>query len=523
MNRIKGLTLVLALSTVAAGCDDEFLTTLPPDQVSGAVFWQQQKDAELAANALYNQIQGEIMTFRMEAASDNAWAQKSFDAWYPIGQGIVDPNNGVVNDVWNTSYRAIRRANEILANIDQIEQINAGVKTRVMGEAHFHRAYHYIRLAFLYGDVPLILTPISIEEGKSVTRTPQAQVVDQIIKDLDAAAGMLPVSYGANDLGRATKGAALAYKARAALYAERWQLAAEAAKAVIDLNVYSLHPRYEDITRYGADDSKEIIFADRREKGVRGQGVFGAIGPRSLQGGSDVTPLRELVDAYQIQATGLPITNPASGYTPIQPYANRDPRMYATLLYPGATYCGVEFNSLPGSDTPDEVRNDFNATSTGFQFIKYVDCADRNDRGNSGVDLILMRYADVLLMYAEAKIELNQIDQSVYDAINAVRTRAGMPALLPGMNQAQLRDAVRYERRVEFALEGLRLFDIRRWGIADEVMPGQKYGIDYVGDDGVVRKWIADTRSFDPSRDYLWPIPQRERDLNPALTQNTGY
>jgi hypothetical protein len=197
--------------------------------------------------------------------------------------------------------------------------------------------------------------------------------------------------------------------------------------------------------------------------------------------------------------------------------------MYSTLLYPVVEFGGIAYNSLPGSGTPDEVRNDFNATSTGYQFIKYVDLADRDDRGNSGIHFILIRYADVLLMYAEAKIELNEIDASVYDAINQVRTRAGMPAVAPGsMSQAELRELLRYERRVEFAMEGHRIFDIRRWKIAEVVMPGQHFGIDYM-EGGQLQTIPADNRVFNPARDYLWPIPATEIELNPSMTQNPGY
>ncbi|MBW3628908.1 MAG: RagB/SusD family nutrient uptake outer membrane protein [Gemmatimonadetes bacterium] len=521
MNRIQGLSLALGVALLAAGCDDDFLTTLPPDQVASELFWTQQKDADLAVVALYNQIQGDVMTFRMEGASDNAWAQKSFDSWFTIGNGSMDPLNGTVNGVWNTAYVGIARANEILANIDRIPTISpVALKDRYKGEAAFHRAYHYIRLVNLYGDVPLVLKPLTIEEGEAMTRSPRAQVVDQIFKDLDFAASVLPTTYSASERGRVTRGAALAYKARAALYEGRWQVAANSAKAVMDLNMYRLHPNYAELTRYAGDNSAELIFTDVREKGVRGQGTFGSIGQASLLGVSDVTPLRELIDSYQMK-DGLP-TSQSTLDTPAQPYADRDPRMYATLVFPGATYCGVTYNSLPGSKAPDEVRKDFNTTSTGFNFTKYVDCADRTDRGNSGVDFILMRYADVLLMFAEAKIELGQIDQSVYDALNAVRTRAGMPAIPVGRTQQQLRDAVRYERRAELVLEGQRLFDIRRWRIAEQVMPGQKFGIDW-SDRGVVKKWIADNRSFNPARDYLWPIPQRELGLMPGLTQNPGY
>jgi starch-binding outer membrane protein, SusD/RagB family len=521
MNRIQGLTVALGVALLAAGCDDEFLTTLPPDQVSGAVFWTQQKDAELAVVALYNQNGGDQMAIRTDAATDNAWAQKSFDEWYSIGQGAVDALNSRINGTWNTSYTGIRRANEVLANIDKIQVISpATLRDRLKGEATFWRAYHYINLVNLYGDVPLFLTPISIEEGEAATRTPRAQVVDQIIKDLDYAASVLPTTYAAAERGRVTKGAALAFKARAALYDGRWAIAEDAAKAVMDLNIYRLQANYADLTHYAGDNSAELILTDMREKGVRGQGMFGSIGQGSLLGVSDITPLRELVDFYQMK-DGLP-TSQSTLDTPDKPYADRDPRMAATLVYPGATYCGITYNSLPGSKTADEVRKDFNTTSTGFNFIKYVDCADRNDRGNSGIDYILMRYADVLLMHAEAKIEQGELEPIVYDDVNAVRTRAGMPAIATGKTQAQLRDAVRYERRAEFVLEGRRLFDIRRWRIAEQVMSGQKYGIDFV-EGGAVKKYIADNRRFDPARDYLWPIPQRELGLMPNLKQNPGY
>ena len=521
MNRIQGLTVALGVALLAAGCDDEFLTTLPPDQVSGAVFWTQQKDAELAVVALYPTNQASRLTVDTEAATDNAWAQKSFDAWYSIGQGSADALNGAFNDVWIQAYTGIRRANEVLANIDRIETINpATLRDRLKAEAKFWRAYHYLHLANLYGDVPLLTEPIDIPQGVAATRTPRAQVVDQVIKDLDEAAAVLPNAYGTADRGRVTKGAALAFKARAALYEGRWAVAEDAAKAVMDLNIYRLQANYADLTRYAGDNSAELILTDVREKSVRGQGEFGSLAQGSLLGGSDLVPLRDLVDFYQMK-DGLP-TSQSTLDRPTAPYADRDPRMYATLVFPGASYCGTEYNSLPGSGTADEIRKDFNTTSTGFNFTRYVDCADRNDRGNSGVDYILMRYADVLLMYAEAKIEQNELDASVRDAINAVRTRAGMPAIAAGLSQAQLRDALRYERRAEFVLEGRRLFDIRRWRIAEQVMSGQKFGIDYV-EGGVTKKYVADNRIFNPARDYLWPIPQRELGLAEGLVQNPGY
>jgi hypothetical protein len=311
-------------------------------------------------------------------------------------------------------------------------------------------------------------------------------------------------------------------KARTALWSSRWQVAAEAAGEVMKPEYgYSLYSDYTDLFRYAGEDNDEIILAERHMVGQRSHDAFEAYAPRSMLGGSDVVPLRSLVDAYEMR-DGLSIEE-SPLYDPENPYENRDLRLYGTLLYPGAEFDGEIYNSLPDSPTADRVKNDFNATATGYQQIKYVDPADREDRGNSGIDLIILRYADVLLMYAEAKIELNEIDQSVYDAINAVRERAGLPPVTGPLTQDELREIVRHERRVELALEGLRLFDIRRWEIGEEVMPGRSYGIDYVNDEGELETILGDNRFFDPARDYLWPIPLKELDLNAELGQNPGY
>lgn len=528
MKRYRALALVLGVAMGAAGCDDDFLNTLPPDQVSDEIFWTQQKDAELAVNALYQLYQDDDdnhtdrVAYQLESLTDNAWAQKSFDAWYQVGQGATTPLNGNIGEFWADSYRSIRRANEILAHIDEIEEMDPELKTRLIAETRFHRAFHYMYLINLFGDVPLVLEPIDDPDAaREATRTPRAQILTQIYADLDAAAADLPVSYPPEEYGRATRGAAQAYKARAALWAGDWNTVLTATQAVMALGEYSLEPDYHDLTRYAGDESEEIIFADRRAQTIRPQDAFADYGPRSFQGGSTFTPLRSLVDDYHM-IDGLPIDE-SPLFDPENPYENRDPRMYSTLLYPGAMFDGVVFNSLPSSPTADQVRSDFNATATGYQFIKYVNPEDKNDRGNSGVDFILMRYADVLLMYAEAKIELNQIDQSVYDAINAIRSRAGMPEITGPHTQDELRQILRHERRIELAFEGLRLFDIRRWGIAAEVMAGQHFGIDYIDENGDPQTIPADFRSFDPGRDVLWPIPQKEIDLNPELGQNPGY
>jgi starch-binding outer membrane protein, SusD/RagB family len=236
------------------------------------------------------------------------------------------------------------------------------------------------------------------------------------------------------------------------------------------------------------------------------------------------------VDAY-LMKDGLPITssplyNPKA-WTPTDTLSytsNRDPRLAFTILYPGAPWDGGVFDSRPrGISSKPEAFDLQNAqvSVTGFNIRKYIDVTDKTDRGNGGIDVILMRYADVLLMYAEAKFELGQgADPAALAAFNAVRQRVGMPVVA-----ALTRDEIRRERRVELAFEGLRLFDIRRWKIAEQVMPAPAAcGIDYINAAGATVRACqpASARQF-PARAYLWALPQTELDLNPNLKQNPGY
>jgi hypothetical protein len=224
---------------------------------------------------------------------------------------------------------------------------------------------------------------------------------------------------------------------------------------------------------------------------------------------------------------GLPISDPGSGYDPANPYADRDPRLAYTIFVEGDVLPnGQVFDPKPNSTTGDAVGSTFVVSPTGFNVEKYIDASDVTTPTNTGINFILMRYAEVLLIYAEAKIELNQIDESVYSAINEVRQRpdVNMPVIATGKTQTELREIVRHERLVELAFEGRRFFDIRRWKIAGDVMPGKVYGMTYSDTNGdlqtvEVTAWM----NYWDDRNYLWPVPQEERDLNPQLEQNTGW
>jgi starch-binding outer membrane protein, SusD/RagB family len=522
--------LGLALLSPLAACgDDDLLDVVSPTTVTSDIFWQQENDAVLFLNGTYSALPGALEILELDGLTDNGTVNRQFDERYIYTDGTFDPQSAYSRNRWNGYFGALARANILIANIDKIpaNAIDATRKARYVAEAKFLRGVFLLQLVSRFGDVPMPLTPLTDAEARALTNTPAAKVYDQIIADFDAAAAGLPSSYSGNDVGRATKGAALAFKARAALYDKRWQVAADAAKAVMDLNIYRLHTSYRDLFLYAGENSQEIIFSRRYAKTAQATGQSQSslqeYGTPAISGNGRIVPIRSLVDAYRM-IDGQPITSsPLYNPAPDKMYDNRDPRLAATILYPGAPFDGRTYDSRPRplSTRPEaiDLQNE-NASVTGYNIWKYMDLTDRSDRGNGGIDIILMRYADVLLMFAEAKLELGQVDAAALAAVNQVRARAGMPAFT-----TLTRDELRNERRVELAFEGLRLFDIRRWRIAEQVMPTPVVtGIDYLDAAGVKRTAThpASARSF-PQRAYLWPVPQSELDLNRNLKQNAGF
>jgi starch-binding outer membrane protein, SusD/RagB family len=534
--KTKFFILGALVVTTVAGCKsaDDLLAVSSPTTVSDAIFWTQEADAQLFVTGTYSSLPGWFDVMAFDGLTDNGAVNRQFDNKYIFTDGTADPQSGYSGGLWNQFYNGVARSNILLANIDRIPaaKIDPTRKARYVAEAKFLRGVFYLQLVSMFGDVPMPLTPQTDASARALTSTPAAKVYDQIIADFDAASAVLPSSYTGADYGRATKWAAIAFKARAALYAGRLQVAADAAKLVMDGGVFQLHPSYAELFTYAGETNKEVIFAHTYAKTAQATGtnntLFQEYGPPTNSGSGHVVPIRSLLDAYQMIDGQSIATSPL--YTPA-PYPNaagtmfdkRDPRMAATILYPGASWDGGTFDSRPiGLSSKPEAFNlgNENVSVTGLNIRKYVDLTDKADRSNGGIDFMLMRYADVLLMYAEAKVDLGQADATALAAINLVRTRAGMPVLA-----AVAQSNVRYERRVELAFEGLRLFDIRRWKTAAAVMPiPQVTGIDYLNTAGVkiTMGQPASARVF-PARSYLWAVPQSERDLNPGLSQSPGY
>ncbi|PXY02523.1 RagB/SusD family nutrient uptake outer membrane protein [Marinifilum breve] len=542
-NNIIGLAC--ALLFVLAGCSEDFLERSPSDQVSSTNFFTQEKDLVYAVNAVYASIGFNSWEttygystdlLRIENLTDNALDHHSWNAGFRLADGTASAYDWYVEHRWRERYRGIQRVNRIFEGADGVTDINAEKKARLLAEAKFLRAYFYFDLVYLFGDVPYITNSLTPDEATESTRTAKQTILDAMIADLTAAATDLPTSYSSDNLGRVTKGAVLSLKARILLYQEKWGEAATTAKEVMDLAVYTIYPSYQEMFTYKGINNSEVIFDLQEMHEKQWNFTLQNYGPNSVGGWSSGCPLQSLVDTYECTDGNTIDVSPL--FDENNPYANRDPRLTHSILYPGHDWRGGVFNSIPGATYPgkdiiagddltDGTGGQWNKTATGYNWLKYIseDDIDNGDYWNGAIHFILIRYAEILLTYAEAKIENDDIDQSVYDAINEVRQRpdVNMPLITTGKSKEQLRTIVRRERRVELAFEGLRLMDIRRWKIAENVMPGVPEGLTYTDPNSGEELTLSwGERTFNPNKHYLWPIPQTEIDIS-HLEQNPGW
>ncbi|MGO1672000.1 MAG: RagB/SusD family nutrient uptake outer membrane protein [Sphingobacterium sp.] len=493
------------------------------------------------------------------------------DGLTEVTNATINGQTGFVNTNWKNTYKAIARVNTVLENMGRVEgllseaQINAYI-----AEARFVRASMFSFLLSHYRNVVFTDQTLTIEEARETGQMDPEELLDKIYEDYDFAIANLKESYSSNELKRATKGAALAMKARIALYMEDYLTAQNAAQACIDLNVYNLHPDYSELFLSRTKQSSESIFLLPRSITL---GV--ALGdrqnyvPRNNGGWGAKAPSWDLFYAYYC-TDGLPVDE-SPLFDPKNPFLNRDPRCNATIVPFGEEFLDYIYNPHPLARTTTKVstgqqvaNNDNRAVAqyASFNGLIWRKGADNDWLLNSWrvePDNVIIRYADVLLIYAEAKIELNEIDQTVLDAINQVRARAyGVDhgsADYPKVEetgQSALRQILRAERRMEFALEGLRYMDIIRWKTAEKVLNRPNYGLldpadlvakvvdpdkwflpeappidedgspDFSGllSQGLIKQIAA--RKFDAKKQYIWPIPSTEV-LTSGLTQNPNY
>lgn len=413
------------------------------------------------------------------------------------------------------------------------------------GEAFFLRGLLHYELFKRYGGIVLATRSFSPVEDLNIPRNSVDEVVKQIVKDCDSAISQIPAAstkdWDAANYGRATKAAGMALKAKTLLvYAsplyntgndlQRWQNAANAAKDLIDLNKHSLlstalFPNLWDYTNTATSYNNEVIFATPASNT---NAIEANNAPISFTGGLGRTnPTQNLVDAFEM-TNGRSITDPASGYDPQNPYANRDPRLNQFIVVNGANFkTGSLTRAVETYEGGrDNVPSNVNSTKSGYYLRKFLSGnATYNITGTTSVrrPWVLFRYAEILLIYAEALNEFGGPNAEVYNAINAVRNRAGMPALA-GLTQSQMRDRIKNERRVELCFEEQRFFDVRRWKDGESNFNGAVRGmkITKVGTALTYSPFVIENRTF-TSKNYWYPFQQSEINKANKLIQNPGY
>lgn len=540
----KYLSIIAAALLMGSfsSCSD-FLDRYPLEELSDESFWKTEKDAEMAVSNLYNVLP----TWDVDEAIN------SDDAVHGIKWAAGNQSKGVYapSDYgWSGEYGYIRQANLVLEKIQEMDLSEDAYK-KLEGQARFFRAYTYFTLIRSFGAVPYIDKPLELTDVENITRTPKDEVYAKVMEDFDIAIANLPVQWDETNSGRITKGAAMAMKARAALYYNNWQTAMDEAKKVMDLGQYELYDkdntgRYKELFWEVADGCDEFILSVQFNAPTRTHYLIGWECFPTL-GWGGLNPTQSLVDAFE-DINGAPIAN-STIYDSTNPFANRDPRLEVNVLHDGETMYGVTIKVAPLSSSGNTgIGQHGDATATGYYQQKWLDPSiDPQSTGwDMGKDWVVIRYAEVLLTYAEAKNELSPLDPSAFDAVNQVRRRVGMPDLQntdptkPTYcgTQDDLRKRIWNEWRVEFALEGgKRQWDIRRWGIAKDVLNAPFEGLRYTlvddpnapkGDNGkkcilYVGEPLKLAGSHYEDHNYLLPIPQTEIDLNPKLEQNPGY
>jgi hypothetical protein len=535
LKQIKFIPVVLLL---LVSCED--LDLVPENQFTDATYWTSVDKAQTFLNTAYSQMQNSSNFFYNEALSDNAYNGRGDNAGAAsIAAGIYDPSLGRLKSEWNDRYAGIKTCNLIIENIDRVPNADQAVIARMKAEARFLRAFQHFQLTTWFGDIPLLKKDPSLQEAQTVTRTPHAEVVQFILDELDAIIPALPknTQLAESERGKITVGAAAALKARVLLYESRWQEVIQTTEQFMAMTYgqYSLFPSYEGLFEAKNEYNSEDILSLQYVPIDRMWGEFFDMAPISAGARLNaLAPTQELVDSY-VMLNGKRINEAGSGYNENTPYVNRDPRLTGTVVYDqynwkeadGSSHIiNIKPGTVPGN--PDEYVQGSSATSTGYYTRKYYDTQHLTSL-NSGLNLMLFRYADILLMYAEAKNELSQMNSTVWDqTIKALRTRAGFTdaaalSFDSSLGQPALKEIIRNERRTEFGMEGLRIFDIRRWKIAEDVLNGYAHGAKFGPssvDNGYLR---VNLRTFDPDKHYLWPVPRDERLINTNLSQNPNW
>lgn len=544
MRRFKYITYITILFAMTfSSCD---LERTPLTDLSEETFWDDSDNVELALTALYR---GEItdgveyspsdfwsyhgMLF-MEHLTDNAFDRRGVNnAFFKISSGALTSSNSFIGKYWSSAYSRIGRCNRFLEGIEDSGALED--KDRMIAEARFLRATQYHYLASYFKDVPLVTSVLSGDEANNVEKETQANILAWCATEFSEAAEDLPrfSELTSSETGRACKQAALAFLGRTCMLQNDWAAGAEAYKKIIDYGDNEIHSSYSELFWPGTGTTNnENIFYIQYLENYFGCGLPQHALPAKDGGWSISNPTSGLYEAYEfLDGTEFSYDDPR--YNPDNLGENRDPRLDYTIFYNGATFMGTEYRMGPDYEASNKERLDYSseASKSGYMWRKYYDENPINDLTSYSAVTPIIRYAEVLLSYLECLIESGQtITQSTLDAtINAIRGRAdvNMPEITT-TDRSTLREKLRNERRIELAYEGIRYWDILRWGIAGDVLVGQIWGAPYpnstsyatsttyVDPEGCCR-WYVGRRDFRDPQDYTWPIPESEQNINPNL------
>lgn len=578
----------LMLLLVASSCNKDFLDTTPKSDFSSADVWADPALSQTFVNGIYASVDHSFAKY-MKAVYVDEGHRRDNSSILNFNRSQMTPDNIMgwsTQPTWNALYSKIRRCNLVIENLSTAE-FDAD---DMIGEARFLRAWFYYHLTAMYGGVPIVSAPFGLEDDFAVSRDPYADCIQFIVDDLDAAADLLPpVQTGANN-GRATKGAALALKARVLLYAAsdlynttvfpgyanpelvgytggdriaRWRAAKDAAKAVIDMNLYNLYKAEPQPGDSVARNYTEIFLSKGTPEDIwvryytsgtinNDNNLVVMNGPNGYGGQGNNAVIGNLVDAFEMQdGSKFDWNDPAMAEFP---YSNREPRFYANVLFEGAKWTNRPaysadldpFNIVhvgyferwdgdkvvvePGIDSRNSPFQPGNSGQTLYLCRKFLDPNVPAVEGGVGqeVPTRYMRYAEVLLNYAEACIELGE-DEEARIYINKIRTRAGLPDITESGDA--LRERYRHERRIELMYEDHRFFDVRRWVIAPEAYNINVYKANVLykllpdkttSPVPTIFHEVLETRSWD-NKTYFFPILRDEINKDGQLIQNPGY
>ena len=508
---IKHILFIAAVITSGMSCGKDYLQLDNPNQQRVTTFWKTENDALMSVNAVYQALyyDGTFMRFAqcaLDLRGDDMMSPSPWDVLSNTGSFKLFNNTIMQQWLWIAFYSGVTRANFVLANIDKVSFKDQALYNRLKGEALFLRGLHYYYLVTFFNNIPLVTKFYETQDEYYPAQVTPEVLWNQVYQDFDNASKLLPVSYTGTDLGRATKGAALAFLGKSYLFNKKYELASDKFKEVMGLGGYDLMANYGDNFTETLENNKESVFEIQfsREAGGITLGWVSSPGAdwskttaRAITygpapfGWNDVAPTQWIVDEFKKEKTKT---------------GEDDPRLQATIYYnyPGCKLYGQSFQTVYAAEL-----GKLGVKKYGNGDGKVPDEKD----WRSGINERLMRYADVLLMYAECQNELDHRAECA-KYIQRIRNRANLPdreAEFTALTMDQMRDRISHERALEFALEGHRFDDLRRWG-----------WLQNTGRLAELKTHDPEFNSYVPGREFF-SIPQAEMDVNKNLKQNGGY